>query len=82
MTAPVHAAVYAVRTARVDWLWPAEIQASGWSTQANEPLLHLAACRPHPWAPNKPPLNLVVNAAVSPVDFIRDMVRFEAAPPL
>lgn len=38
--------------------------------------------RPHPWAPNKPPLNMLFSAAITPVDLVRDMVRFEGAPPL
>eukprot|EP00879_Flechtneria_rotunda_P000425 GHRR01000519.1.p1 GENE.GHRR01000519.1~~GHRR01000519.1.p1 ORF type:complete len:211 (+),score=65.02 GHRR01000519.1:169-801(+) len=38
--------------------------------------------RPHPWAPNKPPLNIFANASVAPIDFMRDMVRFEGAVPL
>ncbi|KAF8069521.1 hemerythrin-like protein [Scenedesmus sp. PABB004] len=41
-----------------------------------------APSRPHPWAPNTPPLNIVANASVAPLDFLRDLVRFEAAPPL
>ncbi len=38
--------------------------------------------RPHPWAPNKPPLNIATNAGVAPLDFARDLVRFEGAVPL
>jgi hemerythrin superfamily protein len=41
-----------------------------------------APSRPHPWAPNKPPLNIAANASVAPLDFVRDLIRFEGAPPL
>eukprot|EP00882_Tetradesmus_deserticola_P001105 GHRQ01001197.1.p1 GENE.GHRQ01001197.1~~GHRQ01001197.1.p1 ORF type:complete len:211 (+),score=105.63 GHRQ01001197.1:166-798(+) len=43
--------------------------------------LHLPS-RPHPWAPNKPPLNIIANTTAMPLDFLRDLVRFEGAPPL
>jgi hypothetical protein len=39
-------------------------------------------CRPHPWAPNKPPLNIIANTTAAPIDFLRDLVRFGGAPPL
>jgi hypothetical protein len=39
-------------------------------------------CRPHPWAPNKPPLNIIANTTAMPIDFLRDLVRFGGAPPL
>jgi hypothetical protein len=42
----------------------------------------LCLCRPHPWAPNKPPLKIIANTSVTPIDFLRDLVRFEGAPPL
>ncbi|WIA30236.1 hypothetical protein OEZ86_000327 [Tetradesmus obliquus] len=42
----------------------------------------LVPSRPHPWAPNKPPLNIITNSACVPLDFLRDLVRFEGAPPL
>lgn len=32
--------------------------------------------RPHPWAPNKPPLNWVANMATAPLDFLMDQYRF------
>jgi hypothetical protein len=38
--------------------------------------------RPHPWAPNKPPLNIIANTTAMPLDFLRDLIRFEGAPPL
>jgi hemerythrin superfamily protein len=41
-----------------------------------------APSRPHPRGPNKPPLNLVANASLAPLDFVRDLIRFEGAPPL
>lgn len=33
-------------------------------------------CRPHPYAPNKPPLNYFTNAAAMALDTARDAVRF------
>lgn len=37
---------------------------------------HVAVTRPHPWAPNKPPLNLVANAFTAPLDALADQWRF------
>lgn len=37
--------------------------------------------RPHPWAPNKPPLNFAANISAAPLDALADMVRFGGAPP-
>jgi hypothetical protein len=31
-----------------------------------------APTRPHPGAPNEPPMNVVVNAATKPLDWVRD----------
>jgi hypothetical protein len=42
----------------------------------------LLSCRPHPWAPNKPPLNIAASAAVTPLDFMRDLVAFGGAIPM
>ena len=36
---------------------------------------------PHPWAPNKPPLNLLANATAAPLDALLDLWRFGGAPP-
>ncbi|KXZ54855.1 hypothetical protein GPECTOR_4g927 [Gonium pectorale] len=40
-----------------------------------------AVTRPHPWAPNKPPLNVVANMATAPLDGLADMWRFAGNPP-
>jgi hypothetical protein len=37
--------------------------------------------RPHPAAPDKPPLNVAANVATSPLDAAADMVRFGGKPP-
>ncbi|MEW5307568.1 MAG: hypothetical protein WDW36_009956 [Sanguina aurantia] len=34
-----------------------------------------AVSRPHPWAPNTPPLNWMVNTATAPLDYALDLVR-------
>lgn len=49
---------------------------------ANKLLMCCRCCRPHAWAPLKPPLNVAFGAAITPVDFMRDMIQFEGAPPL
>ncbi|KAG2494470.1 hypothetical protein HYH03_007522 [Edaphochlamys debaryana] len=40
-----------------------------------------AVTRPHPWAPNKPPLNVVANMMTAPLDGLADMWRFAGNPP-
>ncbi|PNW71941.1 hypothetical protein CHLRE_16g670750v5 [Chlamydomonas reinhardtii] len=40
-----------------------------------------AVTRPHPWAPNKPPLNVIANMATAPLDAAADMWRFAGHPP-
>ncbi|PNH02348.1 hypothetical protein TSOC_011689 [Tetrabaena socialis] len=40
-----------------------------------------AVTRPHPWAPNKPPLNVVANMMTAPLDGAADMWRFAGHPP-
>ncbi len=40
------------------------------------------ARRPHPLAPNKPPLNIVANIGAGVVDGVLDTLRFGGAPPL
>eukprot|EP00775_Hariotina_reticulata_P010866 gene10866-11020_t len=42
----------------------------------------ISPSRPHPWAPNQPPLNIVANMTAAPLDFALDLVRFKGAPPL
>lgn len=33
-------------------------------------------CRPHPYAPNKPPLNFFTNSTAMALDTVRDVMRF------
>ncbi|GLC41574.1 hypothetical protein PLESTF_001584500 [Pleodorina starrii] len=40
-----------------------------------------AVTRPHPWAPNKPPLNVLANTMTAPLDGLADMWRFAGNPP-
>ncbi|KAG2435814.1 hypothetical protein HXX76_007009 [Chlamydomonas incerta] len=40
-----------------------------------------AVTRPHAWAPNKPPLNVIANMATAPLDAAADMWRFAGHPP-
>ncbi|EFJ48598.1 hypothetical protein VOLCADRAFT_90733 [Volvox carteri f. nagariensis] len=40
-----------------------------------------AVTRPHPWAPNKPPLNVIANTMTAPLDGLADMWRFAGNPP-
>ncbi|GIL82772.1 hypothetical protein Vretifemale_11708 [Volvox reticuliferus] len=42
---------------------------------------HHAVTRPHPWAPNKPPLNVLANTMTAPLDGALDMWRFGGNPP-
>jgi len=40
-----------------------------------------AVTRPHPWAPNKAPLNTLANAATAPLDAAADAIRFGGGAP-
>ncbi len=48
---------------------------------ARRPPFRTRRRRPHPWAPNKPPLNLIANPMTAPLDGLADMWRFAGNPP-
>lgn len=45
-------------------------------------VLLFALFRPHSWAPKAPALSHIVNALLTPLDFILDLVAFGGAPTL